>query len=46
MDVIGLILQTHENGQYGLNQIATHFQTFEHVDTMPTLFNKGGYLTG
>ncbi|WVF72550.1 hypothetical protein IAT40_007367 [Kwoniella sp. CBS 6097] len=39
-------LHTHENGQYGLNQVATHFQTFEHVDTLPQLFNASGYLTG
>ena len=39
-------LHTHENGQYGLNSIATHFQTFEFVDTLPSLFNKAGYLTG
>ena len=39
-------LHTHENGQYGLNQIATHFQTFEFIDTLPNLFNKAGYLTG
>ena len=39
-------LHTHENGQYGLNQVATHFQTFEHVDTLPQLFNSSGYLTG
>ena len=39
-------LHTHENGQYGLNSIATHFQTFEFVDTLPALFNQAGYLTG
>ncbi|WVQ68315.1 uncharacterized protein L199_006522 [Kwoniella botswanensis] len=39
-------LHTHENGQYGLNQVATHFQTFEHVDTLPQLFNRADYLTG
>ena len=39
-------LHTHENGQYGLQSIATHFQTFEFVDTLPALFNKAGFLTG
>lgn len=39
-------LHTHENGQYGLGQVITHFQTFQFVDTIPALFNKAGYLTG
>ena len=39
-------LHTHENGQYGLNIFSTHFQTFDHVDSAPRLFNHGGYLTG
>ena len=39
-------LHTHENGQYGLNMTRTHFQTWEHVDTIPKLFNEAGYQTG
>lgn len=39
-------LHTHENGQYGLNIFRTHFQTFSHIETMPALFNRAGYLTG
>lgn len=39
-------LHTHENGQYGLGAVATHFQTFKFIDTIPALFNKAGYLTG
>ncbi|KAK3058813.1 hypothetical protein LTR09_000378 [Extremus antarcticus] len=37
---------THQNGQYGLNQMKTHFQTFGHIDTIPKLFNHAGYQTG
>ena len=39
-------LHTHENGQYGLNMTRTHFQTFNHIDTLPKLFNQAGYRTG
>lgn len=39
-------MHTHENGQYGLNIFRTHFQTFPHIETLPALFNRGGYLTG
>ena len=39
-------LHTHENGQYGLMQARTHFQTFDHVDSGAKLFNHAGYLTG
>jgi N-sulfoglucosamine sulfohydrolase len=39
-------LHTHENGQYGLNMTRTHFQTWEHIDTIPKLFNEAGYQTG
>ncbi|KAK5114803.1 hypothetical protein LTR85_010116 [Meristemomyces frigidus] len=39
-------LHTHENGQYGLNWFKTHFQTFQHIDSAPKLFNQAGYLTG
>lgn len=39
-------LHTHENGQYGLNIFRTHFQTFQHVETLPALLNSAGYLTG
>lgn len=39
-------LHTHENGQYGLMQQRTHFQTFDHIDSLPLLFNHAGYLTG
>ncbi|ORX38013.1 alkaline-phosphatase-like protein [Kockovaella imperatae] len=40
-------LHTHENGQYGLAWGPHgHFQTYEHVESMPRLFNEAGYLTG
>ena len=39
-------LHTHENGQYGLNMLRTHFQTWNHIDTLPKLFNEAGYQTG
>ncbi|KAK0789796.1 hypothetical protein LTS02_008918 [Friedmanniomyces endolithicus] len=39
-------LHTHENGQYGLNWSKSHFQTFQHVDSAPKLFNQAGYRTG
>ncbi|KAK3718171.1 hypothetical protein LTR37_005286 [Vermiconidia calcicola] len=39
-------LHTHENGQYGLNMIRTHFQTWPHIATLPKLFNHAGYQTG
>lgn len=39
-------LHTHENGQYGLNWFRSHFQTFQHIDSAPRLFNQAGYLTG
>ncbi|MCJ1441065.1 MAG: hypothetical protein MMC23_001551 [Stictis urceolatum] len=39
-------LHTHENGQYGLNITKTHFQTFEHIETAPAIFNRAGYQTG
>ncbi|KAL9071899.1 MAG: hypothetical protein Q9157_005305 [Trypethelium eluteriae] len=38
-------LHTHENGQYGLRMHRTHFQTFEHVDSLPKLLRERGYLT-
>ena len=39
-------LHTHQNGQYGLQQGWCHFQTFDHVETMPQVFNSFGYQTG
>ncbi|KAK5174564.1 uncharacterized protein LTR77_001645 [Saxophila tyrrhenica] len=39
-------LHTHENGQYGLNQQKTHFQTFQYINTVPKLFNASGFQTG
>lgn len=39
-------LHTHENGQYGLSNARNHFQTFEHIETMPRIFNALGYQTG
>ncbi|KAH7384131.1 alkaline-phosphatase-like protein [Phaeosphaeria sp. MPI-PUGE-AT-0046c] len=39
-------LHTHQNGQYGLMHGRNHFQTFEHVQTMPQRFNALGYQTG
>lgn len=39
-------LHNHENGQFGLNIFRSHFQTFSHVDTLPALFRKAGFLTG
>lgn len=39
-------LHTHENGQYGLSWMKSHFQTFEHIDSAPKLFNQAGWLTG
>ena len=39
-------LHTHQNGQYGLQQGWCHFQTHDHVETAPMLFNALGYQTG
>ena len=39
-------LHTHENGQYGLQHGWNHFQTHDHVETMPQVFNSLGYQTG
>jgi N-sulfoglucosamine sulfohydrolase len=39
-------LHTHENGQYGLNHGWNHFQTHDHIDTAPLIFNSLGYQTG
>lgn len=42
-------LHTHQNGQYGLAQgykFLHYFSTFEHIDTLPKIFNRLGYLTG
>ncbi|CAK7224873.1 hypothetical protein SBRCBS47491_005702 [Sporothrix bragantina] len=39
-------LHTHQNGQYGLQQGWCHFQTFDHIETTPELFNALGYQTG
>ncbi|OQV03355.1 hypothetical protein CLAIMM_08407 [Cladophialophora immunda] len=39
-------LHPHENGQYGLAGGTSHFQSFDHVQSAPTLFNALGYQTG
>lgn len=39
-------LHTHENGQYGLAHGWHHFQTHDHIDTLPKVFNRAGFLTG
>ncbi|OAA63768.1 Alkaline-phosphatase-like, core domain protein [Niveomyces insectorum RCEF 264] len=39
-------LHTHQNGQYGLQQGWCHFQTHDHIETTPQLFNNLGYQTG
>ena len=39
-------LHTHQNGQYGLNHGWNHFQTHEHIETVPQVFNSLGYQTG
>ncbi|OJJ50184.1 hypothetical protein ASPZODRAFT_57875 [Penicilliopsis zonata CBS 506.65] len=39
-------LHPHETGQYGLAGGNAHFQTFEHIQTGPKLFNALGYQTG
>lgn len=39
-------LHTHQNGQYGLNHGWNHFQTHDHIETTPELFNALGYQTG
>ncbi|KAL1866973.1 hypothetical protein VTK73DRAFT_4442 [Phialemonium thermophilum] len=39
-------LHTHQNGQYGLQQGWCHFQTHEHIETAPAVFNALGYQTG
>ncbi|CAH0052385.1 unnamed protein product [Clonostachys solani] len=39
-------LHTHQNGQYGLNHGWNHFQTHDHIETAPQIFNSLGYLTG
>jgi N-sulfoglucosamine sulfohydrolase len=39
-------LHTHQNGQYGLQHGWNHFQTHDHIETMPQIFNTLGYQTG
>lgn len=39
-------LHTHQNGQYGLNHGWNHFQTHDHIETVPAVFNALGYQTG
>ncbi|KAL1858884.1 hypothetical protein VTK73DRAFT_7742 [Phialemonium thermophilum] len=39
-------LHTHQNGQYGLNHGWNHFQTHDHIETAPRIFNAQGYQTG
>lgn len=39
-------LHTHENGQYGLQGGWNHFQTHDHIETTPQVFNALGYQTG
>ncbi|KAJ5097377.1 hypothetical protein N7456_008098 [Penicillium angulare] len=39
-------LHTHENGQYGLAHGWNHFQTHDHIETLPMIFNSMGYQTG
>ncbi|CAH0027900.1 unnamed protein product [Clonostachys rhizophaga] len=39
-------LHTHQNGQYGLNYGWNRFQTHDHIETAPQIFNSLGYLTG
>ncbi|KAJ5820487.1 hypothetical protein N7474_006078 [Penicillium riverlandense] len=39
-------LHTHENGQYGLAHGWNHFQTHDHIETLPQIFNALGYQTG
>ena len=38
-------LHTHQNGQYGLNHGWNHFQTHDHIQTTPQIFNALGYQT-
>ncbi|RYP72177.1 hypothetical protein DL770_008007 [Monosporascus sp. CRB-9-2] len=38
-------LHTHQNGQYGLQQMWCHFQTHEHIEMAPRVFNSLGYQT-
>lgn len=39
-------LHTHQNGQYGLAHGWNHFQTHDHIETLPQVFNSLGYQTG
>lgn len=39
-------LHTHQNGQYGLQHGRCHFQTLDHIETTPQVFNSLGYQTG
>lgn len=39
-------LHTHENGQMGLAHGYHHFQTYDHIETMPQVFGALGYQTG
>ncbi|RYO97834.1 hypothetical protein DL765_011045 [Monosporascus sp. GIB2] len=39
-------LHTHQNGQCGLQQGWCHFETHEHIETAPRVFNSLGYQTG
>ncbi|GAB7359527.1 hypothetical protein MBLNU230_g6716t1 [Neophaeotheca triangularis] len=39
-------LHTHQNGQYGLAHGWNHFQTHDHVQTLPKIFNSAGFQTG
>ena len=39
-------LHPHENGQYGLLGSVNHYQSFDHIQSAPRLFNALGYQTG
>ena len=39
-------LHTHTNGLYGLQHSRHHFMAFDHVDSLPRMFDAAGYLTG
>lgn len=38
-------LHNHANGQYGHSQYPFNFHTFDHIQSLPSLFNAAGYRT-
>jgi N-sulfoglucosamine sulfohydrolase len=39
-------LHNHQSGHYGHGHAFHHFSTFDHVESLPALFNQAGWRTG